>query len=56
LTSIDMQIYELGHRAGTRLLALMGGERESGIIRLPCRLIIRASTVRSGISGSEDAR
>jgi LacI family transcriptional regulator len=46
LTSVDMRIYELGHRAGSRLLALIGGERESGIVRLPCQLVVRESTVR----------
>jgi LacI family transcriptional regulator len=43
LTTVDMQIYELGRRAGVRMLGLMRGERESGIVRLPCRLVVRAS-------------
>lgn len=43
LTTVDMRIYELGRRAGLRMLGLMKGERESGIIRLPCRLVVRAS-------------
>ena len=43
LTTVDMQIYELGRRAGGRMLSLMRGERESGIIRLPCRLVVRES-------------
>jgi LacI family transcriptional regulator len=44
LTSVDMDVYELGRRAGSRMLALMSGERESGIVRLPCRLVVRASS------------
>jgi LacI family transcriptional regulator len=43
LTTVDMQIYELGRRAGVRMLGLLRGERESGIVRLPCRLVVRAS-------------
>jgi len=43
LTTVDMQIYELGRRAGLRMLGLMKGERESGIVRLPCRLVVRES-------------
>jgi LacI family transcriptional regulator len=45
LTTVDMQIYELGRRAGLRMLGMMRGERESGIVRLPCRLVVRASSV-----------
>jgi LacI family transcriptional regulator len=45
LTTVDMQIYELGRRAGLRMLGMMKGERESGIVRLPCRLVVRESSV-----------
>jgi LacI family transcriptional regulator len=47
LTTVDMQIYELGRRAGLRMLGMMRGERESGIVRLPCRLVVRESSVPS---------
>jgi LacI family transcriptional regulator len=43
LTTVDMQIHELGLRAGRRMLAMINGERESGIVRLPCRLVVRES-------------
>lgn len=43
LTTVDMQIYDLGRRAGLRMLGMMRGERESGIVRLPCRLVVRES-------------
>jgi LacI family transcriptional regulator len=45
LTTVDMQIYELGRRAGLRMLGMMKGERESGIVRLPCRLVVRESSL-----------
>ncbi len=41
LTTVDMQIYELGLRAGRRMPAMINGERESGIVWLPCRLVVR---------------
>jgi LacI family transcriptional regulator len=43
LTSVDMNLHDLGRYAGTRLLAMIAGERETGIVRLPCRLVIRES-------------
>lgn len=43
LTTVDMNLHELGRHAGTRLLAMIGGERESGIVQLPCSLVIRES-------------
>jgi LacI family transcriptional regulator len=38
-----MNLPALGRLAGTRLLAMIGGERTSGIVRLPCSLVVRAS-------------
>ncbi len=52
LTSVDMDVYELGRRSGSRMLALMKGERESGVVRLPCRLVVRASSGPRPGSGS----
>lgn len=43
LTSIDMNLNQLGREAGTRLTAMIAGERQSGLIRLPCSLVIRQS-------------
>ena len=45
LTTVDMQIYELGRRAGIRMLGMMKGERESGVVHLPCRLVVRESSM-----------
>jgi LacI family transcriptional regulator len=46
LTSVDMNLPALGHEAGRLLLAMIGGERVSGIRRLPCTLAVRQSTTR----------
>ena len=43
LTTIDMNLGELGREAGRRLVAAMRGERACGVHRLPCSLIIRDS-------------
>jgi LacI family transcriptional regulator len=44
LSSIDMNLKTLGHEAGAALLALMSGEKLEGVRRLPCSLVIRASS------------
>ena len=44
LSSIDMNLSALGKEAGERLLAMIGGEKSSGIRRLPCTLVIRDSS------------
>lgn len=46
LTSIDMNLAELGREAGRLLIDMIGGERISGIRRLPCTLVVRESTQR----------
>lgn len=46
LTSVDMNLEELGRQAAQRLFAAIGGETQSGVEMLPCRLVIRASTAR----------
>jgi len=43
LTTIDMDLPELGRYAGMRLLAMIASERVSGTVHLPCRLVIRES-------------
>jgi len=47
LTSVDMNLHELGLQVGTRLLAMIGDERgdavQPGIVRFPCRLVVRDS-------------
>ena len=43
LTTIDMNLHDLGRRAGTRLLAMIDGEKDAGVVRTPCRLVVRAS-------------
>lgn len=43
LTSVDMELHELGRLAGTRLLNMIDGDKERGIVRLPCRLVVRDS-------------
>ncbi|MER3553042.1 MAG: LacI family transcriptional regulator [Meiothermus sp.] len=43
LTSVDMNLLELGRQAGRRLLRMIDGRNEPGVQRLPCRLVVRAS-------------
>jgi LacI family transcriptional regulator len=43
LTTVDMNLHDLGREAAQRLLAMMEGARETGNVRLPCRLVVRAS-------------
>jgi LacI family transcriptional regulator len=44
LSSIDMNLKELGREAGEALIGMIAGRREGGIRRLPCTLVIRASS------------
>ena len=44
LTTVDMNLTGVGRYAGECLMALLAGELRSGIIRLPCSLIIRESS------------
>ena len=39
LTTIDMNLHELGRLAATKLLGLIDGHKDSGVQRFPCRLI-----------------
>lgn len=48
LTTIDMELKELGRRAGLAILGLSKGEAVAGgITRLPCSLVVRRSCGRS---------
>jgi LacI family transcriptional regulator len=44
LTSVDMNLTELGREAGRSMLAMIKGERLRGVRRLPCTLAIRESS------------
>ncbi|MDB5538691.1 MAG: LacI family transcriptional regulator [Devosia sp.] len=46
LTSVDMNLSALGHEAGRLLIGMIGGDKQRGIRRLPCTLVVRASTIR----------
>ncbi len=48
LTSIDMNLEELGRAAAQALFAALDGEPRSGTEALPCRLVIRNSTIQVG--------
>jgi len=43
LTTVDMNLKELGREAGRRLIDLIGGVELSGVRRLPCSLVVRES-------------
>ena len=43
LTSVDMNLKELGREAGRRLIDLIAGKEFRGVWRIPCTLVIRES-------------
>ena len=44
LTTIDMNLHELGRQAGLRLLDMIDGKKQQrGVLRLPCSLVVRES-------------
>ncbi len=43
LTSVDMNLKDLGRQAGARLLEMIAGKRMHGVERLPCTLVVRES-------------
>ncbi len=43
LTSVDMNLADLGREAGQRLLKMIRGEHFSGVSRMPCTLVVRES-------------
>lgn len=44
LSSVDMNLKQLGQVAGERLLSMIAGERRKGVERLPCSLVVRQSS------------
>jgi LacI family transcriptional regulator len=53
LTTIDMNLKELGHEAARRLIDMIDGKRLRGVRRLPCSLVVRESCgARGGASES----
>ena len=44
LTTVDMNLHELGRQAGLRLLDMIDGkDQQRGVVRLPCSLVVRES-------------
>ncbi len=43
LTTVDMNLHGLGRDAAERLLRMVEGEHASGVVRLPCSLVVRES-------------
>jgi LacI family transcriptional regulator len=43
LTSVDMNLKELGREAGRRLIDLIAGKELRGVRHIPCTLVIRES-------------
>lgn len=56
LTSVDINLVELGRQAGTRVLNLIAGARLAGVERLPCSLVVRQSCGAKGAQGGERRR
>ena len=48
LTSVDMNLKELGREGGRRMLELIAGGERKGVERLPCMLIVRQSCGHAG--------
>jgi LacI family transcriptional regulator len=44
LTSVDMNLHDLGRHAGLRLIEMIAGKRLHGVHRLPCTLVVRESS------------
>ncbi|GAA3750715.1 LacI family DNA-binding transcriptional regulator [Plantactinospora mayteni] len=44
LTTVDLNLQQLGATAVKQLFAALDGERAPGVIRQPCRLVVREST------------
>jgi LacI family transcriptional regulator len=44
LTTVDLNLQRLGATGGEYLFAALNGERHSGVIRQPRRLVVRKST------------
>lgn len=48
LTTVDLNLHDLGHEAARRLLNMVAGATESGTVHLPCSLVVRASSGNTG--------
>jgi len=48
LTTVDMNLVELGREGGRRMLGLIAGKEWKGVDRLPCTLIVRQSCGANG--------
>ena len=44
LTTVDMNLRDLGRAAGARLLAAISGDSSAGVEKLPCSLVLRESS------------
>lgn len=44
LTSVDMNLKEVGRAAALALFAALDGSPRSGLEKLPCRVVLRGST------------
>jgi LacI family transcriptional regulator len=55
LTTVDMNLYELGRQAGLRLLDRIEGNDGEGVVRLPCTLVVRDSCGSAVAAGGTDA-
>ncbi|WP_256240505.1 substrate-binding domain-containing protein [Lentzea flaviverrucosa] len=44
LTTVDLDLEQLATTAATHLFAVLDGQTRSGVIRQPCRLVVREST------------
>jgi LacI family transcriptional regulator len=56
LTTVDMNLRELGRVAGEKLLAAIDGRPSSGVQRLPCTLVLRESSRPRQAQGPAMAR
>jgi LacI family transcriptional regulator len=56
LTTVDMNLRELGRVAAERLLAAIGGQSVAGVERLPCSLVLRESSRSRGDHALSTAR
>ena len=56
LTSVDMNLKELGREAGRRLIDLIAGKEFRGVWRIPCTLVIRDSAARGAAAATDKRR
>ena len=54
LTTIDMNLTQLGHEAGRCLIELIGGATLTGLRRMPCSLVVRESCGATPVSFRAD--